>query len=392
MRRISRLVQRRDLPALLLLAAILVFRIAWVLLAEPPAVEKDAAFYSAAAHWFMNSGTFAISDALQPSAWGMPGYTFFVSIVYWVFGSGPGGLVAVRVVQALLSVLTLFVLYRIALRLQGRKLGIAVVILAGLYPPFTLANQYILTEVLYTFLLSLVVLCGVRILDKASWANACAFGVVLAAAAYVRPAGVLWGVVPFLLLLRRVPFRRLAVLSAVALVVFCVCMSPWWIRNAQVYDRFVPFSTSSADPLLRGTYSMFYVGDEANGIPEGTLIWTSAEMQDISVKDELRAGSHYKELALSRLKDQILHHPAQLLLGRLRATFGSFRSPYLIPQFPKLAKEAIKYAQLLFLLVPAVVAIWIKRRDKRVLLLGSLPVLVGLTYAAILIDSRYVSP
>jgi 4-amino-4-deoxy-L-arabinose transferase-like glycosyltransferase/putative flippase GtrA len=390
--RVRRLMRRENLLVLLLLAGILVFRVAWVMLVEPPLLVKDSAFYDSAAHWFMGSGTFAVSDALNPSAWVMPGYSFFLSVVYWLFGGDPSNLLAVRIVQAALSVLTIVVLYRVALRFDRRGLGLAVVLFASLYPPFTRANGYILTEVLYTFLLCLVVLFGVRLLEEASCENASSFAILLALAAYVRPAAVLWGVVPFLFLVKRVPFRRLAALSAVALIVFCVCMSPWWIRNAQVYDRFVPLSTSSSDPLLRGTYSMFYQGDDTGGVPEGVLIWTSAEMQDMTAEAELQADSHYKELALARLKDQLVHHPAQLLLGRLHATFGSFRSPYLLPQYSKPVKEAIKYSQLLVLLVPAIVAIWAKRKDKRVLLLGSLPVLVGLIYAAILIDSRYVLP
>ena len=166
--RVTKLLRRLDLTIFVLFAVILVFRVAWVLLVPPHALVKDAVLYDNAAHWFLDSGTFAANPSLSPSAWVMPGYSFFLSIVYRLFGANPSPLAAVRVVQAILSVLTIFVLYRVALRVQGRRLGIAVVILAALYPPFTLANEYILTEVLYTFLLSLVVLFGVRLLEKAS--------------------------------------------------------------------------------------------------------------------------------------------------------------------------------------------------------------------------------
>jgi 4-amino-4-deoxy-L-arabinose transferase-like glycosyltransferase len=182
----------------------------------------------------------------------MPGYPFFLSVVYWPFGSEPGNLLAVRIVQVLLSVLTIGVLYRLALRLQGWRLGVTVVLLAGLYPPFTLANQEILTEVLYTFFLYLGLLLGVRLLEKTTWVNALLFGVLLAVAAYVRPSGALWAVAPFLLLLRRVPFRRVAALGAVALVAFALCLTPWWVRNERIYDRFVTFTPGAAQaPFLR---------------------------------------------------------------------------------------------------------------------------------------------
>lgn len=393
MPRLLKPLRRQDLPLLILLVAILLIRILWVLLASPPVSVNDSVFYDRAAHWFMQSGTFAVSEAMRPSAWQMPGYPFFLSLIYWVFGLGSTNLIAVRLVQAVLSVLTILVLYRIALRLKGRKLGIAVVVLAGLYPSFTFANQYIVTEVLYTFLLSLVVLFGVRLLGDASWKNACSFGVLLALAAYVRPAGVIWGVMPFLLLLGKVPFRRLLALSAIGLLAFCLCMSPWWIRSEHIYHRFVAFSTSSTDPLLAGTYVMYDATEETyEQLPRDILVWTSGEMQDLTPEAELQASSHYKELAVARVKDQLRNHPGTFLYGRLNATAGSFRAPHFLPELPVFAKKAAKWAQFLFLLIPAFVALWVGRKDRRVLLLASLPVLVGIAYAAILISPRYVFP
>jgi 4-amino-4-deoxy-L-arabinose transferase-like glycosyltransferase len=383
-----------DLPLLVLLAVILVVRVLWAVLSTPPVVEKDSAFYEHAARWFMDSGAFAIGDSMRPSAWVMPGYAFFLGILHWVFGTGSGSLVAIRVVQAVLSVLTIYVLYRLTLRLRGgRRLGLTFVVLAGLYPPFTFASSYILTEVLYTFLLCLLVLFGIRLIDTASWSNAIWFGVALALSTYVRPAGVLWAVIPFLLLLRKVPFRRVAAVSAVALVVFCVCMSPWWIRNAQVYDRFVPFSTSGSDTMLKGTYEMFTNGgDQAEQVPAGILVWSSAEMQNISVADELEAGAKYKDLAYSRIKEQLSDQPGKFVYGRLNAVAGSFRGPYFLPSLPGLVKKAAKYTQFLLLILPAILAVVVGIKNRKILLLASLPVVIGIIYTAILISPRYVYP
>jgi 4-amino-4-deoxy-L-arabinose transferase-like glycosyltransferase len=376
--RIRALVRRQEFPVVVILLFILAFRVAWVLLAAPPAAEEDSAFYNSAAHWFMQSGTFATSDAMRPSAWVMPGYTFFLSILYWLFGSS---LAAVRVAQAMLSVLTIFVLYRIALRVQGRKLGIAVVVVAGLYPPFTFANSYILTEVLYALLLCLTLLLGVRMVDKATSWNAAAFGVMLALSTYVRPAGVIWGVMPFLLLLMKVPLRRVAKYS------------PWWIRSGLVYDRFVPLTVSDSDTLLQGTYIMYGTSEEEyRAMVEDVLVWSSGEMQTLTAEEELQAQARYKTLALERLKDQVLHHPGKFLYKRLEATAGSFRTPYFLPDYSVPVKKGTKWAQFLLLVIPAAVALWVRRKDRRVLLVASLPVLLGIALTAVLISPRYVFP
>jgi uncharacterized membrane protein YfcA len=217
--------------------------------------------------------------------------------------------------------------------------------------------------------------------------------VLVAIAAYVRPAGVFWAVVPFLLLLRRVPFRRAVALGAVALIAFSICMTPWWVRNERIYDRFVPFTAGSGDALLQGSYTMFNgTDDEYEAMRETVLVWRSDKLRNLTAEEELQADSHYRELALERLKDQFLHHPGKLLWGRIRVTTYSFVTPSFTPEYAGFAQRAVQLAQFLLLLVPAAAIVWIRRADRRILLLGSLPTVIGLTYAAILIQQRYVFP
>ncbi len=394
--RVAKLFRSLDLPVVLLFAAILVFRIAWVLLVSPHPMVKDAANYDKIAHWYMESGTFVLNDSLNPSAWVMPGYSFFLSIVYWLFGSDPSNLAAVRILHVFLSVLTIVVIYRIALRVQGRRLGIVSAVLAGLYPPFILANEYVLTEVLYTFLLCLVVLFGIRLLQEASWTNAYSFGLLLALSAYVRPAGLVWGVMPFLLLLKKVRFRRILALAGVAVVIFCLCMTPWWVRSERIYNRFVPFTTSDGFTMVRGTYEMF--GDRQY----------DEQIEGMELKEELRtpeqeleANAHWQEVAETRVRNQLREEPATLIWGRIQAIARSFATPTYPsfsslaetrPSLSKLAVRGLQAAQLVFVLIPAAAGVWLGRRDRKTLLLATLPVIVGLAYAAILILPRYVFP
>ena len=139
------------------------------------------------AHLFLESGTIAFNKVDVPSAFYMPGYPLFLAAIYLVFGADPSPLVAVRMAQALLSVITLFVMYRIGIRLHSRTLGLAALFLGALYPSFTLANQRILTEPLFTLLLCVLVLAALRLLDAPSKPNAILFGVLLALCCFVRP-------------------------------------------------------------------------------------------------------------------------------------------------------------------------------------------------------------
>lgn len=132
------------------------------------------------------------------------------------------------------------------------------------------------------------------------------------------------------------------------------------------------------------------------------------QIEDMEEKSELRtpeqelaANAHWKDVAYSRLRDQLRHHPAQLAWGRIKAIARSFATPTypslssLTETNPKLASALIKSfqgIQTLVLLIPAAAAVWIRRKDRRVLLLASLPVVTGLAYAAVHILPRYVFP
>jgi 4-amino-4-deoxy-L-arabinose transferase-like glycosyltransferase len=125
---------------------------------------------------------------------------------------------------------------------------------------------------------------------------------------------------------------------------------------------------------------------------ETVLVWTSDKLRSLTTEEELQANSRYRELALERLKDQLLNHPGKLLWGRVRVTAHSYVTPGFMPALSASAQRVLQSLQFVFLLVPAAAAVWIRRKDRRVLLVASLPAVVGLTYAAILICERYVFP
>lgn len=384
----GRLLGDLQLPLLVLLLVTLVFRLLWVL--SPYELAPDGVQYDRMAHLFLQSGTIAFNTADVPSAFYMPGYPLFLAGVYFLFGAEPSPFLAVRMAQALLSVLTLFVLYRIGVRLHGRTLGFMAILLGGLYPSFTLANQRILTEVLFTFLLCLLVLAALRLLDAPSKRNGALFGVLLALCCFVRPTVVLWGVVPFLFLLRRVPLRRLALLSIVGLLSFCVLMSPWWIRNATVFHRFVPFATSSANPLLVGTYTMF-----GERVPDSVFApwnWTAEERAaETAPEDELVLNAEWRWLALERLGHQLETEPFKVVKLRLKATAEALRGPDLVWDLPTWLRPTANVLHQVLLLL-AVLGFFLRVRDPRSSAIGLLVVYYVLAHIAILMMVRYIFP
>ena len=81
-----------------------------------------------------------------------PAYPLFLAVVYVVSGRS---YVAVRFVQAIIGALTSIIIYLLGKRLFNKKTGLTASLISVLYYPFILQPAYLLTEVLFTFLLVL---------------------------------------------------------------------------------------------------------------------------------------------------------------------------------------------------------------------------------------------
>lgn len=42
--------------------------------------------------------------------------------------------------------------------------------------------------------------------------------------------------------------------ASIVLIVFCIIMSPWLVRNYKLFNTFIPFTASSGNLFLQGTF------------------------------------------------------------------------------------------------------------------------------------------
>jgi len=220
--------------------------------------ERDGVGYHLTAVRLLETGKFAYGGygELKPNAYVTPGYPLFLAGMYSIFGANANGLKAVAYTQAVLSVATLFLMFLLAQRLLGYKAGILAIILAAIYPPFTWANSYILTEVVFTFfLMCFVFLMVLGLREKKAWIFFLS-GLALGVASIIRPTPAPYIAVVFVLIFaNNRPIKpKLFVSAAVLIVGFLLIMSPWWLRNFELYHRFVPLSTEGGNPFLTGVH------------------------------------------------------------------------------------------------------------------------------------------
>jgi 4-amino-4-deoxy-L-arabinose transferase-like glycosyltransferase len=368
-------------------------RFGYVLLWRLNPLTWDAACYDEAARRLLTQGYLAYGCGdlgLHPNAFTTPGYTLFVAGTYAVFGDGRAGLLAVRLLQAGMSVGILLLVYLIARRVAGVRAGLLATALAAVYPPFVQANGDIMTEVLYTLLLTLGVWLALVCLESPRMWRFLLFGVVLGASALVRPAGILWALVPLavLLVVKRAPVRDVARFGAVAALGIVLVLAPWWVRNYAVYNRFVPFNTSSANPLLVSTYW-------PAPPPPDTSVWPVAPSGD-----EFAMNTAWREQAIERLLSQMTSDPLRVLATRSSMVSLALIDPNRLmtlrwhqnPTPIERIWDAFARILHVFMLGLALVGAWAGRRSASALVVASVPAYLLAVTALTFALPRYLLP
>ena len=82
-------------------------------------------------------------------------------------------------------------------------------------------------------------------------------------------------------------------------IIYILIMSVWWIRNYTVFDKFVPFTTSSAMNLYLGANK----NNKNGGVDWSKDIEPSFVKDTNKIKDELRKNSVYKDQAMKYIKN-----------------------------------------------------------------------------------------
>lgn len=417
-----------DRLALLVLALTLVARILIALWVAPPVVT-DAQGYEAAAFRLAQNGTFAF-PLLHSGAWAiengdlvvteagrianlsaprnaytLPGYPALRALIIKAVGDTYESRVWTRLAQALLSVLSGGLIYLIGRRF-GARVGLLALVLAALYPPFAMANTYLQTEVLFTFLLVASVYWFARWSDSLSWIDAVAAGAVFGLSLWVRPAIALWSpLAAALVVLCARPPRGRAILQAIAIgATIAVVIAPWWIRNAGLYERFVPFSTSGAVTTIEGIRM-----DAAEQLPFPwqsrapeqspgqtaieNLALEALKAPSPDARDDVELNAHFAS-ALATLQGTVLEeYRSAAVTSRLRSFAVSLFWPFAVSKaafggLPFLVSWLIHLA--IVLLFIAGVALAPRRTDTWLLL--SLPIYTLLLHLLLIPLHRYYFP
>jgi len=227
-----------------------------------------------------------------------PAYEYLLAGIYAVFGHHYE---AVWVIQALLHVLTAWLIFKICQKVfleSGRSIGLVAALIFGLHPDLIEISAMLMTETLYLFTITLVFYIFLLVFEKSSSLFLAFFlAAALALSIYSRPTVVLFVPVIFGFYLIRKNYLALSV----CLLVMIVLMTPWTWRNWKIYNQFIPTT-------LIGQYNI-WLGNTVTS-DGGQWVGNYNPWNDFAAE---RGFSEVKEKANQEFKNFVFQHPINFI-------------------------------------------------------------------------------
>ena len=121
--------------------------------------------------------------------YGLPLYPYFLALCYKIFQNS---LLAIKIVQALLGLITLFFIYKIGDRIASKKAGIIAIFLAAIYGPLFFHEGILIPETLSLPLYAASFYFALIFSDQPTLKKGVGFGVLCGLAALTKA-----GLIPF---------------------------------------------------------------------------------------------------------------------------------------------------------------------------------------------------
>ncbi|MCG6941962.1 MAG: hypothetical protein LJE69_12020 [Thiohalocapsa sp.] len=298
----------------------------WVVGGEP--LQPDSPLYLQLASGLVQHGWFSSSlEAYRPEVFRTPGYPAYLAVFQWL---GLESTFWPLLVQELLYLGTVAAFFYGTRALLDVGLARAVVLFLLIEPGGIAYPKLILSDTLHLALIVPAVLALGWHLKTGRWPWLVAAGVLLGAAAWVRPAAFLLPVVfaPVLLVAGR--FRGIAFARAGMLIlVTTLALSPWLARNQVLFG--IPYLSGQASNMLVN-YHLPYVWEVTRGLPFqqgqreaaalGGRAVASAERERGRPLDVVERLDVQQQAALDALHQHPLAYAQRWVIGMLKTLLG----------------------------------------------------------------------
>lgn len=227
-------------------------------------INSDDAGYIRSAIDLLNSGTFSYHKAGSPTVHIMPGQTIFIATIFFIFGSGDLGIYMLKTSLILMGLASIFGVYLIGKYIHSIWTGLIAALFLTISVPHILMENLVLTETPFMFCVIYFLYFTIRHANEKNLKYFYLLLIIFIIGLFIRPT---IGLLPLILvpyyLLMKYPIKDMIKLSSIAAFIIVLVLMPWWIRNYNHFDTFIPLTASSGDPLLLGTFQgVGYPNDE----------------------------------------------------------------------------------------------------------------------------------
>lgn len=178
----------------------------------------------------------------------------FPLLLSWIVGFFGKGLLVPHLLNAALGALIVLLAYSLSRTATADAQALVTAGIVALYPGLVVYAGVLQTETLYSVFVLLSFVWWEKMRTMPSPVVALGVGVAAALAALTRAAFL--GFFPLMLLLlvwlERKAWQKMVPAVGVALAAWCVVLTPWTVRNANVHSAFVPISSWGGVSLLLG--------------------------------------------------------------------------------------------------------------------------------------------
>lgn len=216
--------------------------------------DNDDVKYIRSAWNLVENGVLSYENINEPTVYIMPGLTLILSSFVIVFGKFQA-IVAFRIFQVVLQVCSLNLLFFIGRKVFNSRVALVACIIDAIFIVEVYAANLILMEVIFKFILLLLIYLSIYALETKKTKYYQLAGIVWTLGCFFKPALAAYPLVILIIWINnKYKLKEMVKYVSIVLGIFCIFMLPWWIRNYNDFNMFIPFTKSSGNPFLQGTF------------------------------------------------------------------------------------------------------------------------------------------
>lgn len=317
-------------------------------------MDNDDVKYLRSAWTLLDTGRFTYRYPDKDTVFIMPGLTAVLALFVKIFGQYP--ILPFKIFQGLLMTFGLYVFFLIARKIFNSKAGLIGLVLMILYLPNIYVTNLLMTETIFAVLFMLLFYTAMYAIEKKQMKYYIWGGILLGSMVLFRPTILPFPAVIFCIwLIKRYKIKEMFRFGIPVILIVCAMLTPWWVRNYILFDRFIPLTLASGNPMLQGAFIDYDQSVKATeGIDYHNMIKEARPDIDLELfgKDEIVTDAVEREMVRIRFREVMPKEPGKYIKWyTVGKTYENFKQPFLWKElFGFSFRQNIIYHRLLLLL------------------------------------------